>query len=275
MVVEDDVGGAVVPTNLFIGDAFAHDEPWVDQVGHPAAAVHGEVVGRAGQIVDDAPSDVPRVRHEQELVVRAGGIRMEALRVRRLVQRGDRAVREGGHPDGERVGRHEHVVVAVVHRRRGQVRVADLPQEVDLTRPDRCLLEPEHMDRDVLAGGDLIAPLGQELQTRRMARSLERALQGPREMVVAPTLDDVPARDADPERIASRRCPPLETVADRGRPIRIAMSLEDLGAISPRVLGRGIRVVQDPLDELDQGSMRPTRSGSRRRTGRGPPALRC
>ena len=128
---------------------------------------------------------------------RAGRVGLEPFGVGGLVERGHRHVRRARHPRGERVRRDEHVVVAVVEGRRGQVGMADLPQDVDLVRPGRGLLETEDVDGDVVTRRDGALPGRAEVDARRMAGSLERALQCPSEVVVAPALGDAPVRDAD------------------------------------------------------------------------------
>ena len=117
--------------------------------------------------------DHARVGDEQQLVVRAARLGPEALRIGRLVKRRDGDGHSLSHPRGEQVRCHEDVVVALIHLGRGQVRVADLPQEVDLAAVGRRLLEPEQVDGDVVAGRCGGGPVGQEVDPRRVTGALE------------------------------------------------------------------------------------------------------
>ena len=139
--------------------------------------------------------------------MRAGRVGPEPLGIGRLVERRHRDGCPLGHPRGEPVRRHEDVVVAFVQRRRGQVRMADLPQQVDLAAAGRRLLQAEEVDGDVLARGRRPSPSRAGSGPGRVAGPLERALEGPREVVVAPALGDVAARDADAQAVAGRRRP--------------------------------------------------------------------
>ena len=167
VVVEHDRGGAVVAADLVVRDAFALDETRVDELRSPAAAIDREVVLRAGEVVDDAAPDAPGVGDEQQFMRRAARVGPEPLWVGGLVERGHRHVRRARHPRGERVRRDEDVVVAVVEGRRGQVGMADLPQDIDLVRPGRGLLEAEDVDGDVVARRDGAFPGRAEMDARR------------------------------------------------------------------------------------------------------------
>src|SRR6186997_2114390 len=94
--------------------------------------------------------------------------------------------------------------------------MAYLPQDVDLVRAGRRLLETEDVDRDVVARRDRPFPGRAEMDARRMAGSLERALECPGEVIVAPPLGDLPLRDADPQAVVPGRCPASKGLADRG-----------------------------------------------------------
>ena len=98
-----------------------------------------------------------------------------------------------------------------------------------------------------------------------MPAPLERPLDGPREVVVAPALGHLPARDADPDAEPVGPGPGDEGVADRRRPQGVGVPLEDdlaepggeglgrcrVGAETADLLGQVVRVGpgREPLAE--------------------------
>src|SRR5436305_10488186 len=96
--------------------------------------------------------------------------------------------------------------------------MADLPKQVDLSNAGGGLTSPEHVERDVVPGSDRRRPLRQHLQPGWMARALERALERPPEVVIAPCRRDLPGRRPDPDRDAGRRRPSGQRGPDRRRP---------------------------------------------------------
>ena len=143
--------------------------------------------------------------------------------------------------------------------------MADLPQDVDLAASGRRLLQPEQVDGDVVARGRRRAPVGQEVDTRRVAGPLERPLEGTREVVVAPVLGDV--ADSGPRRAGRSASPPPSRRSrhgrlgrsgrlDRGRDLRAPVpdqrdglpfdGEDDVVVVEPGPLDPGLGLVVDP-----------------------------
>ncbi len=209
-VVEDDGGRSVVAMEVVVLDVVAAQEPPVEAVLEPAPPVDRQVVVRRQQPVDDRAAR-PVVRDVQEGVARTVPAGSEPLRVRGLVEGGDRDASEAGHPLGERVGGDEGEVVRVVQLGAREVRVADLPQDVELGRPVLGADLAEEVDRGVVPRGSVGRPVVEEPDPGRVAGPLEGPLEHPPEVEVAPRPDVGPVRGADPDG----QPPPPDPVDER------------------------------------------------------------
>ena len=178
------------------------------------------------EVIEDRPPRPTRVAHEQELVIRPSRFGKEPLRVGGLMERLHWNCDARGELRGEGIRRHEHAIVLVAHRRRHTIGVADQPQEVQLRRPRTVITESVEVDAHVRTGRWSATPLVEKMNARGMAAPLELALQGPREVVVAPRRRLLPIGDADEDSVALRIDPLKEVVADLGGTVCVRVARE-------------------------------------------------
>ena len=194
----------------------------------PAIPVDGQVPFRGQKPVDDGAVR-PVVRDEEQLVPRTGRVGIEPLRIGGLVERIDRHRRTPRHDCGECVRRDKGVVIGGIERPGRQIRVADLPQDVDLRRPVVRLLIAEHVDGRILPGGGRGTPIAHESDARRITGPFEVTLEGPGEVVVAPDVGVLPVGGTDPDGDPSRCHPGEQQVAQE----RSAVGAVEVGHLDP------------------------------------------
>ena len=151
-VVEHDVGTQVMTPQAIVRDPLAAKVAEVQQVGRPVPAVDGEVVGRPREGVEDRPATMPRVADEQELVRRTTLLRIEAIRIGRLVERQQwrAVVTEPATKVAEELIRCDRdEVIRQAHLPRDHVGVADDPKDRCLPWPDDRRADAEHVEGKV------------------------------------------------------------------------------------------------------------------------------